>query len=108
MPVCPRVRRVPRIVALSGLGVAGKTSVALECAYRRLASTGLVWQFAAEDPAAMAAGFAQLAALLGGPDVTGGTPVRALAHWSTVSEGQAMTSWPTGRFCPVQVSEARP
>jgi hypothetical protein len=62
----------PQSVALSGLGGAGKTSVAVEYGYRRLAGLGLVWQFTAEDPAAMAAGFVQLAALLCGPGVAGG------------------------------------
>jgi hypothetical protein len=71
----------PRAVALYGLGGAGKTSVALEYAYRRLAAgTGLVWQFPAEDPAAMAAEFGELAALLGVPDLlTDGDPV-AVVH----------------------------
>ena len=69
----------PRVVALTGLGGTGKTSVALEYAYRRLPCTGLVWQFAAGDPSAMAAGFGELATLLGGPDMAaGGDPVTAV------------------------------
>ena len=39
----------PRIVVLYGLGGAGKTSVAVEYAYRHLAEVGVAWQFAAED-----------------------------------------------------------
>src|SRR5215469_12518307 len=39
----------PRIVVLSGLGGAGKTSVAVEYAHRHLAGVGLAWQFPAED-----------------------------------------------------------
>jgi Tetratricopeptide repeat len=58
----------PRIVALCGLGGAGKTSVAVEYAYRHLAEVGVAWQFSAEDPAVLAAGFAELAAQLGIPD----------------------------------------
>ena len=39
----------PRLVALCGLGGAGKTSVAVEYAHRHLAEVGVAWQFAAED-----------------------------------------------------------
>ena len=49
----------PRVVALCGLGGAGKTSVALEYAHRQLGEVGVAWQFAAEDPAVLAAGFAR-------------------------------------------------
>ena len=55
----------PRVVALCGLGGAGKTSVALEYAHRHLAEVGVAWQFAAEDPTVLAAGFGELAAQLG-------------------------------------------
>ena len=57
--------RWPRIVALYGLGGAGKTSVAVEYAYRHLAEAGVAWQFAAEDATVLAAGFGELAAQLG-------------------------------------------
>ena len=60
--------RSPEIVALCGLGGAGKTSVAVEYAHRHLAETGLVWQFPAEDPTVMSAEFARLAGLLGAQD----------------------------------------
>ena len=53
------------MVALHGLGGAGKTSVAVEYAHRHLAEVGLAWQFAAEDPAVLVAEFARLAAQLG-------------------------------------------
>ena len=56
---------VPRAVVLYGLGGAGKTSVAVEYAYRHLAEVGVAWQFTAEDATVMAAGFAELAAQLG-------------------------------------------
>ncbi len=61
----------PRMVALCGLGGAGKTSVALEYAHRHLAGVGVAWQFAVEDPTVLAAGFAELAAQLGARDVAG-------------------------------------
>jgi hypothetical protein len=59
----------PRTVALCGLAGAGKTSVALAYAKRHLAEVGVAWQFAAEDPAVLAAGFGELAAQLGVRDV---------------------------------------
>ena len=55
----------PRVVALCGLGGAGKTSMALEYAHRHLARLGVVWQLAAEEPTGLAAGFGDLAAQLG-------------------------------------------
>ena len=55
----------PRVVALCGLGGAGKTSVALEYAHRQLGEVGVAWQLPAEDPAVLAAGFGELAAQLG-------------------------------------------
>jgi hypothetical protein len=57
--------RWPRVVALCGLGGAGKTSVAVEYAHRHLAETGLAWQFPAEDPTVLTDDFARLAAQLG-------------------------------------------
>ena len=58
----------PRTVALCGLGGVGKTSVALAYARQHLAEVGVAWRFAAEDPTALAAGFAELAAQLGTRD----------------------------------------
>ena len=55
----------PQVVALCGLGGAGKTSVALEYAHRHLAGLRVVWQLAAEDPTGLTAGFGDLAAQLG-------------------------------------------
>ena len=70
MPGCSRGwRSGPRVVALCGLGGAGKTSVAVEYAHRHLAEVGVAWQFAAEDPAVLAAGFGELAAQLGARDL---------------------------------------
>ena len=60
---------------LCGLGGAGKTSVAVEYAHRQAAGLGVVWQLPAEDPAGLAAGFAELAAHLGAGDGGGGDPV---------------------------------
>jgi DNA-binding CsgD family transcriptional regulator len=58
----------PRVVTLRGLSGAGKTSVAVEYAHRHLAELGVVWQFAAEAPAALAAEFSELGAQLGARD----------------------------------------
>ena len=56
----------PGIVALCGPGGAGKTSAAVEYAYRHLAECGVVWQLPAEEPAALAAGLSELAGQLDG------------------------------------------
>jgi Tetratricopeptide repeat len=56
---------VPCTVALCGLGGAGKTSVAVEYAYRHLAEVEVAWQFPAEDSTVVEAGFGELAAELG-------------------------------------------
>ncbi len=58
----------PRVVALYGLGGAGKTSAALEYAHRHLGEVGVAWQLPAEDPAVLAAGFGELAAQLDAAD----------------------------------------
>jgi hypothetical protein len=58
-----------RVVTLCGLGGAGKTSLAVEYVYRHLAEFGLIWQFAAENVAVLAAGFSELAAELGPHDL---------------------------------------
>jgi len=83
----------PRVVALCGLGGAGKTSVAIEYAHRHLAEVGVCWQFPAEDPAVLAAEFAVLAAQLGAREVVDprdpvasvhGVLARAQAGWLVV------------------------
>ena len=68
--------REPRLVALHGLAGAGKTSVALAYAHTHPAE-GITWQFAAEDPAVLAAGFTELAAVLGAREGAG-DPVTAV------------------------------
>ena len=70
----------PRMVALCGLGGAGKTSVAVEYAHDHLDEVGLAWQFAAENPAVLAAEFGELAAQLGLQDVGGTQDPVAGAH----------------------------
>ena len=70
----------PRVVALYGLGGAGKTSVAVEYAHRHLAEAGLAWQFPAENPAVLLAEFARLAARLGARDVVDARDPVASVH----------------------------
>ena len=70
----------PRVVALYGLGGAGKTSVALEYAHRHLAEVGVAWQLPAEDPAVLAAGFGELAAQLGARDLLDAADPVASVH----------------------------
>ena len=67
----------PRTVVLSGLGGAGKTSVALEYAYRHLSEAEVAWQFPAGDAAVLAAGFGELAAQVGAREQAG-DPVAAV------------------------------
>ena len=50
------------VQALSGLGGVGKTQIALEFAYRYAGDYDVVWWLRAEEPATLAADFAQLAA----------------------------------------------
>ena len=70
----------PRVVALCGLGGAGKTSVALEYAHRHLAGLRVVWQFPAEEATALAAGFGDLAAQLGARDLLDASDPVAQVH----------------------------
>ena len=70
----------PRMVALYGLGGAGKTSVAVEYAHRHLAEAGLAWQFPAEDPELLLAEFARLAAQLGAREVVDARDPVASVH----------------------------
>ena len=72
--------RWPRVVALCGLGGAGKTSVAVEYAHRHLAETGLAWQFRAEDPTVLTNDFARLAAQLGARELLDARDPVASAH----------------------------
>jgi hypothetical protein len=55
----------PRIVVLFGIGGSGKTSLAVKWAYGQLPTAGIAWQFDAERPTVLAAGFARLAQQLG-------------------------------------------
>ena len=64
----------PGLVALCGLGGAGKTSAAIEYAYRHPAEFGVFWQLPAEDLAVLAAEFAVLAAQLGAREVVDARP----------------------------------
>ena len=70
----------PRRVALCGLGGAGKTSVAVEYAYRHLDEAGVAWQFSAEDSTVLAAGFGELAAQLGARDLADSRDPVASVH----------------------------
>jgi hypothetical protein len=98
----------PLIVALSGLGGAGKTSVAVEYAHRHVAEVGLAWQFHAEDTAVLADEFGQLAAQLGVREVLDARdPVDSVhevlaaypAQWLLVF-GNATDRETVGRFLP--------
>ena len=80
----------PRVAALCGLGGAGKTSVAVEYAHRHLAEVGVCWQFAAEDPTVLAAGFAELAAQLGARELVDNRDPVASVHGVLA---QAETGW---------------
>ncbi len=68
------------MAVLCGLGGAGKTSVAIEYAHRHLAGAGVCWQFAAEDPAVLAAEFGVLAAELGAREVADARDPVASVH----------------------------
>jgi hypothetical protein len=70
----------PVVVALCGLGGAGKTSVAVEYAHRHLAGVDVCWQFPAEDPAVLEAEFAVLAARLGASGIAEGRDLVAWVH----------------------------
>jgi uncharacterized protein DUF4062 len=70
----------PRLVALCGLGGAGKTSLALEYAHRHLLEVAVAWQFAAENPAVLAAGFGELAAELGARELADARDPVASVH----------------------------
>jgi tetratricopeptide (TPR) repeat protein len=70
----------PRTVALYGLGGAGKTSVALEYAHRRLPEIGLAWQVSCQHPEILLAEFGRLAAQLGARDVVDARDPVASVH----------------------------
>jgi hypothetical protein len=70
----------PQVVALCGLGGAGKTSVAVEYAHRHLGEVGVAWQLPAEDATVLAAGFGELAAQLGAGGAAGGGDPVAMVH----------------------------
>ena len=96
----------PRLVALHGLGGAGKTSVAVEYAYRHLDQVGVAWQLPAEDATVLEAGFTELAAQLAA-QVAAGDPVAAVhsalaaspAPWLLIFDN-APAQGPVQRFLP--------
>ena len=64
------------MVVLYGMGGAGKTSTAIQCAHDHQAEFGVVWQFQAEEPTTLVAAFGELAARLGARDLLdAGDPV---------------------------------
>jgi hypothetical protein len=76
----------PRIIVLCGLGGIGKTSLAVEYAYRRLPALTAAWYFDAGNPAALDAGFAVLAAELHAGRLSGKRDPVAAVH-------SALASW---------------
>ena len=79
----------PRVVVLSGLGGVGKTSVAVEHAYRHRGDLGVAWQLPAEDDTVLVSGFGELAAQLGaGGKAAGGDPVAAVHSALAAYPGQ--------------------
>jgi hypothetical protein len=70
----------PRIIVLCGMGGIGKTSIAVEHSYWRLPDLGVVWLFSAGNPVALNAGFADLAAELGGGNHARGRDSVAAVH----------------------------
>jgi Domain of unknown function (DUF4062)/Tetratricopeptide repeat len=98
----------PRVVALTGLGGAGKTSAAVEYAHRHLGELGVAWQLPAEDATVLAAGFSELAAQLGTDGAAaGGDPVAAVhsaladhsGHWLLIFDN-APGQGPVRGFVP--------
>ena len=77
----------PRVVAMCGLGGAGKTSVAVEYAHRHLDDVDVVWQFPAEDAEVLLAEFARLAVQLGARDAGGGRDPVASVHGILAAHG---------------------
>lgn len=70
--------------AMSGLGGVGKTQIALEYAYRYARDYHVVWWLRADDPATLAADFADLAralALPGGNDADQRLAIDAVVRW---------------------------
>lgn len=57
------------VLVLCGMGGVGKTTLAVEYAYRHMAAVAVAWQVIAEDPAALAGELGELAAQLGGREV---------------------------------------
>ena len=70
----------PRVVALCGLGGAGKSSVAAEYTHRHVGEVWVAWQFAAGDSTVLAAGFTDLAELLGVRRAAGGSDPVGSVH----------------------------
>jgi hypothetical protein len=70
----------PQVVALHGLGGAGKTSVAVEYAHRHLAEVGLAWQLPAEDLTVLADEFSRLATQLGARELVDARDPVASVH----------------------------
>lgn len=70
----------PRIVVLHGLGGAGKTSLAVEYAYRHMDECSVVWQLPAENSTVLSSAFAELARQLGAADALGQTDPVSQVH----------------------------
>jgi MinD-like ATPase involved in chromosome partitioning or flagellar assembly len=103
----------PSVAALFGLGGVGKTAIAVEYAHRQLDQRSVVWQFAAENPATLAAGFSELATQLGARDLAdAGDPVAqvhaALARrqdWLLIFDNTPDPAAITGMLPPAGVGQ---
>ena len=86
----PGVVAVTQAQAIQGVGGIGKTSLAVEYAYRHQARFGVVWWLRAEEPASLVGDYAALAAALGLPEAAQADQQRAamaVRGWLAANRG---------------------